>query len=62
MSNTLCDVHPNLGGMKMDAKEYWQLFMETGAPEVYMLYTSALKMEGSHVSEHHSSGAESQRL
>lgn len=46
----------------MDSKEYWQLFLETGAPEMYMLYTSALKLEGSHVSEHQSLGIESQRL
>lgn len=55
-------VHPNAGGMRMDAKEYWQLFLETGAPEVYMMYTRTLKTEGSHVPEHHSPGAESQRL
>lgn len=46
----------------MDAKEYWQLFLETGAPEVYMLYTGALKTEGSHVPKDHSAGAESQRI
>lgn len=46
----------------MNAREYWQLFMETGAPEVYMMYTQALKTEGAHVSEHHCPGAESQRL
>lgn len=46
----------------MDAKEYWQLFMETGAPEVYMMYAKALKSEVRDVSEHHSIGIESQRL
>lgn len=46
----------------MDAREYWQLFLETGAPEVYMMYTQALKTEGTHVPEHHSSRPESQRL
>lgn len=46
----------------MDAKEYWQLFLETGAPEVYMMYTRVLKAEGSHVSEYNSLGAESERL
>ena len=49
-------------GIWMDAKEYWQLFLETGAPEIYMMYTQALKSEGSYVPEHHSLGAESQRL
>lgn len=46
----------------MDAKEYWQLFLETGAPEVYIMYAKVLKSEGSHVLEHHSLGFESQRL
>lgn len=45
--------------MKLDAKEYWQLFLETGAPEVYMMYAGALKAEENHVSEHHSPRAES---
>lgn len=46
----------------MDAKEIWDLFLETGAPEVYMMYTRALKSEGNHVPEHHSLGAESQPI
>ena len=46
----------------MDAREYWQLFLETGAPEVYMMYTKALKTEEIHVPEHLSAGPESQRL
>ena len=25
----------------MEAKEYWQLFLETGAPEAYLLYKDA---------------------
>ena len=43
----------------MDAKEYWKLFLETGAPEIYVMYVGALKMEESHVSEHHSPSAKS---
>lgn len=35
----------------MDAKEYWKLFVETGAPELYLLYTGALKMEERNVPE-----------
>ena len=27
----------------MDAKDYWQIFMETGAPEFYLLYKEALR-------------------
>jgi hypothetical protein len=46
----------------MDSQEYWQLFMETGAPEIYMMYTKALKSEGTYVPEHHGPGAEGQRL
>ena len=35
----------------MNAENYWQLFLETGAPEMYLLYQKALKMEGNHVSD-----------
>lgn len=41
----------------MDAKDYWNLFMETGAPEYYMMYTNALKTEGVHVPDSQSIGA-----
>ena len=33
----------------MNATDYWNFFMETGAPEYYLLYQNALKMEGNHV-------------
>jgi len=33
----------------MNATDYWQLFMETGAPEAYLLYTKQAKMEERHV-------------
>ena len=33
----------------MKASDYWQLFLETGAPEAYLLYSKQLKMEGKHV-------------
>ena len=29
----------------MNSKDYWQMFMETGAPELYLLYQKAQKME-----------------
>ena len=35
----------------MKAMDYWQLFMETGAPELYLLYQQALKVEESNVSD-----------
>ncbi len=35
----------------------WQLFLETGAPEAYLLYKSQSKrMEMSHVSDNQSTG------
>ena len=49
-------------GIRMDAREYWKLFIETGAPEVYMMYTQALKSEETYVPEHSSSGAAGQQL
>ena len=33
----------------MNAMDYWQLFLETGAPEAYLMYSNALKMEETHV-------------
>lgn len=33
----------------MKAADYWDVFMETGAPEAYLLYSAALKTEGKHV-------------
>lgn len=36
----------------MNATNYWELFMETGAPEMYLLYQQARKSEENHVSDH----------
>lgn len=33
----------------MDSKDYWQMFLETGAPEMYLLYNNARRMETCHV-------------
>ena len=33
----------------MTAQDYWSMFMETGAPEWYLMYNRALRMEKSHV-------------
>lgn len=33
----------------MKATDYWQLFLETGAPEAYLLYSKQLKSEAQHV-------------
>lgn len=46
----------------MNAADYWHLFMETGAPEAYLLYSMALKMEGNHVSDDSGDRPQSYRL
>lgn len=46
----------------MDAKDYWQLFMETGVPEYYMMYSKASRREGVHVSDDACPGAAGHRL
>ena len=33
----------------MKAEDYWQMFMETGAPEMYLLYNTAKRMESVYV-------------
>lgn len=33
----------------MNAKDYWQLFLETGAPEAYLMYSKQRKTEGAYV-------------
>ncbi len=33
----------------MNAQNFWQMFLETGSPEMYLLYSQAKKMEGHHV-------------
>lgn len=35
----------------MTSQDYWQMFLETGAPEMYLLYNKARKMESVHVLE-----------
>lgn len=35
----------------MNSKDYWQLFLQTGAPEIYLLYNHTRKMENTHVLE-----------
>lgn len=35
----------------MNAADYWNLFLETGAPEIYLMYSSAMKMEEQNVSD-----------
>ena len=33
----------------MHSTDYWNFFLETGAPEYYLLYQNALKLEVNHV-------------
>ena len=35
----------------MTAQDYWQMFLDTGAPEFYLLYNNARKMEITNVFE-----------
>ena len=35
----------------MNANTMWQMFLETGAPEIYLLYHEAKKLEELHVSD-----------
>ena len=35
----------------MNTNDYWQLFWETGAPEMYLLYSHHMKLEDQHVRE-----------
>lgn len=35
----------------MDSQNLWQLFLETGAPEVYLMYHKAMRLEDTHVLE-----------
>jgi hypothetical protein len=40
----------------MQAQDYWKIFLETGAPEVYLMYNQARRMEETDVSDHQGSG------
>jgi len=51
-----CSAHPITGGDGMKAQDYWQMFLETGAPEMYLLYNKARKMETSYVPDNTGSG------
>lgn len=57
MAIFLCTAHPIYGGMKMLSQEYWKLFLETGLPEVYLMFNSARKMENEHVLDDSGTGA-----
>lgn len=41
----------------MDTNVFWQMFLETGAPEMYLLYNQAKRMENNHVPDDTGTGA-----
>ena len=41
----------------MTSQDYWQMFLETGAPELYLLYNKARKTEMTYVSDNPGPGA-----
>ena len=41
----------------MKANDYWKIFLETGAPEYYVMYNQALRMEDGHVYDDPGTGA-----
>lgn len=40
----------------MNSQNLWQIFLETGSPEIYVLYNSAKRMEDGHVPNDKGSG------
>ena len=46
----------------MNATDYWQLFLETGAPEAYLMYSRQLKMEAHNVFDDPGHRPQSHRL
>jgi len=49
--------NPVFGGMRMNAQSFWNVFLETGAPEMYLLYSRAKKLEETYVSDYPGAGA-----
>ena len=46
----------------MNAADYWKFFLETGAPEFYLLYNHTRRMEDKHVFNDSGIGAESHEI
>lgn len=42
----------------MNAQNYWQVFLETGAPEMYLLFNEARRSEKLNVFENPGSGSQ----
>ena len=43
----------------MNANDYWKIFVETGAPEMYLLFNRARRMEEGYVPDNAGPGAAS---
>lgn len=46
----------------MNANDYWTVFLETGAPEMYLMFNRARKMEEENVFDDPGAGSACQRL
>ena len=46
----------------MDSNDYWMCFLETGAPEMYLLYAKARKSEEAYVCKNESIGHSGYRI
>ena len=46
----------------MKSMDYWQLFLETGAPEAYLMYSKQLKAEANYVYDDSGCRPENNRL
>lgn len=46
----------------MDSKGLWEIFLDTGAPEFYLMYHKAKMMEDGHVLDDASTGASGHSL
>jgi hypothetical protein len=41
---------------------YWQLFLQTGSPDAYLMFNEARRMEQSHVPQHQGPGSPGRTL
>lgn len=46
----------------MQSTDYWQIFLDTGAPEAYLLYHEAKRVEMTHVSDNSGTRSENYGL
>ena len=49
-------------GIQMTSQDYWRMFLDTGAPEMYLLFNYARKMEISNVYNNPGPGASGHEL